>query len=287
MKIMIPISFLVMLLQWSGWLNEIDFLLKPLMGLLNLPGEAALPVIIGMLIGPYGSIAAMAVLPFSIEQMTLIAIFNLIAHSLIMEGIIQHNSGMHFAKAIAIRIAAAIVTVYLVSLYFGNTGQSLAIASADLISQAPLLEALKDWAVNTAILLAKLFGIIMSIMVLLEVCQTMGWTEYITKFFRPLMTVMRVPQQTAMIWVTAAIFGLLLGGAIIVEEVKKGTLTREETQYLHTSIGINHSMAEDPIIYMTIGLNYFWMLLPRLVMGIIVVQVYHAINYLINKLQHH
>ena len=49
-KIIIPVSFLVALLQWSGWLSRADFVLGPLMELLNLPSEAVLPIISGILI---------------------------------------------------------------------------------------------------------------------------------------------------------------------------------------------------------------------------------------------
>jgi hypothetical protein len=68
------------------------------MRLINLPGEAALPIISGVLIGPYATIAIVTVIPFSLEQITLIAIFSMIAHSLIIEGIIQHKSGINAAK---------------------------------------------------------------------------------------------------------------------------------------------------------------------------------------------
>ena len=34
-QIIIPISFLVAVLQWSGWLSKADFMLHPLMGLLQ------------------------------------------------------------------------------------------------------------------------------------------------------------------------------------------------------------------------------------------------------------
>jgi hypothetical protein len=43
---------------------------------------AALPLLVGTLTGIYGAIAAMVVLPFTKGQMTLIAIFLLIAHNL-------------------------------------------------------------------------------------------------------------------------------------------------------------------------------------------------------------
>ncbi|MEE8430262.1 MAG: nucleoside recognition domain-containing protein, partial [Candidatus Desulfatibia sp.] len=83
LKILIPISFLTALLEYSGWLYKIDFLLRPGMNLLDLPPVAALPLIVGMLTGIYGCIAAMAMLPLTIVQMTLIANFVLISHNLI------------------------------------------------------------------------------------------------------------------------------------------------------------------------------------------------------------
>ncbi len=97
-KIIIPVSFLMALLQWTGWLSELDFLLGPLMNFLNLPAEAALPIVTGMLINLYPVIAIITVIPFTAEQMTLIAVFNLIAHALVMEGIIQHKSGLNVIK---------------------------------------------------------------------------------------------------------------------------------------------------------------------------------------------
>src|SRR3990172_3589381 len=87
MKIIIPISFMTMLLAWSGWLHYLDVVVKPAMDLINLPPAAALPLVIGMLTGIYGGIAAMVSLPFSKEHMTLIGIFILTAHNLVQEGI--------------------------------------------------------------------------------------------------------------------------------------------------------------------------------------------------------
>ena len=83
---------------------RLDFLLKPLMGWLDLPPAAALPLIIGMLSSVYGGIAAMIVFPFSTAQMTLMAVFILTAHALIQEGIIQGQSGIHPLKATLVRI---------------------------------------------------------------------------------------------------------------------------------------------------------------------------------------
>jgi Fe2+ transport system protein B len=95
LKIIVPISFLSALIEFSGFINKIDFILEPVMNLLNLSPMAALTLIVGMLTGIYSGIASMVVLPFTINEMTLIAIFLLISHNLIQEGIIQGKSGLN------------------------------------------------------------------------------------------------------------------------------------------------------------------------------------------------
>jgi Fe2+ transport system protein B len=278
-EIVIPVSLLVTLLQWSGWLDKIDFALNPLMSFLNLPPEAALPIITGILINIYAVIAVVTVLPFTVAQMTLIAIFTLICHNLIMEGIVQYRSGINIVKATLTRIVAAVLTVFVVSQFFGDTSQSTVMSSA-LLTHTPPLEILKTWAIDTAILLSKVFGIIMFIMILLEISRALGWIDRVLKVFKPIMRVLGLADRTAIMFVAGIVFGLLYGGAIIVEEGKKGTLAREEVEYLHISLGINHAMIEDPALFAVLGINILWLWIPRLIMAIIAVQAYRAINYL-------
>lgn len=285
-KIIIPVSLLTILLQWTGWLNQLDFLLSPLTNLINLPPEAALPIITGMLINIYAVIAIITVLPFTIEQMTLIAVFNLIAHSLIMEGIIQHKSGLNAVTATLVRIIAAILTVLVVSQFLGDTSQSVT-APAALMVRTPFLEVLKVWTVDMIVLLLKILGIIMLIMIMLESLKSLGWIESSLKFFRPLTRILGLSDRIAMMLVTAIIFGLFYGGAVIVEEAKKGAMTREELERLHISIGINHSMVEDPALFAVLGLAAFWLWVPRFIMAIIAVLAYRTIKHLKNILLHH
>jgi hypothetical protein len=276
-QIVIPISLVVTLLQWTGWLNRLDFVMHPLMNALNLPPEAALPIITGMLINIYAGIAALSVIPFNAEQMTLIAIFNLIAHSLIMEAIVQHKSGLNAAKATIIRIAAAIVTVFIVSQFFSNTIQSV-VSPITETARIPIVETLISWGIDTAYLLLKILGIIIVIMVLQEALKSLGWLDRITRFFGKLMRLIGLTRQTTMSWLTAIIFGLLYGGGVIIEEARKGKLTQNELENLHIFIGINHSMIEDPLLFAVLGLNLLWLWIPRFIMAIIAVQAYRLVK---------
>jgi hypothetical protein len=110
-KILVPVSFFTALLAYSGFLNSFDNLLKPVMGVLGLPPMAILPLVVGILTGLYGAIASMAALPFTSEQMTLMAVFLLISHGLIIESTVQSRSGLPMIKAVLFRLTASVLTV--------------------------------------------------------------------------------------------------------------------------------------------------------------------------------
>jgi len=277
-KIIIPFSFLVMLLQWSGWLHHAEVVLQPLIGWLGLPSEAALPIISGMAINIYAAIATMTVIPFSTAQMTLIAVFVLIAHNLFMEGIIQHRSGMNGIRITLVRIAGAVVTVIIVSFFFSDTSQSVSVTGS-ITTGGPFLPALQQWAIDAALLLARIFGIIMAVMITLEGMTVLGWTDRLYAVSRPFIRFLGLSDRTTILWVTAVVFGLMYGAAVIQERAKQGDLTKTELEHLHVSVGINHSMVEDPVLFMALGINGFWLWVPKLVMAAVAVYTFRAVGY--------
>jgi len=282
-KIIVPVSFVVALIQWSGWLSHLDFLLHPLMNVINLPAAAALPIIVAMTVNFYAAIAIMVVLPFTIEQIILIALFTTIAHMLIVEGIVQHKSGLNVIKAALVRIGAAVLSVLVVSQFFADTSQSISLP-ASLATQTPFIEVLKGWAIDTLRLCGRVLVIIMLVMTALHASESLGWIKYLVKFFRPLMKILGLPDRAATMWVTAAGFGLLYGSAVIMEEAKKGALTKEELEHLQISIGINHSIVEEVALFLALGVTPLWLLIPRFVTAAIAVHALRAIQYFKSKL---
>ena len=269
MKILIPVSLFTALLAWTGWLGHLDFLLQPVMSILSLPAMATLPLLIGMLTGIYGGIAAMSVLPFSQDQMTLMAIFLLIAHNLIQEGVIQAKSGIHPLKATLFRLVAATLTVIAVAPFFNVTMTASEKTGSSLETARPLIEALQEWGLTTFNLSIKIFVIIMCILTLLEILKTFDLISPMVRVLNPLLKIMGLDQKVGFLWLTAVIFGVAYGGAVIVEEVKAGHLTKPELEELHLSIGINHALVEDPSLFLSLGLSPFWLWLPRVLVAIL------------------
>jgi hypothetical protein len=133
----------------------------------------------------------------------------------------------------------------------------------------PFLQMLKNWAETTLLLGLKIFGICMVLLTMLEIFKAMGWITAIVNIFSPFLRVMGLDKKLGFLWVTAIVFGLLYGGAVIVEEAKNGSLPKEDLEMLHLSIGINHSMVEDPPLFIALGLSAFWLYVPRLIMAIV------------------
>jgi len=282
-RIIVPLSLLVALLKWSGWLYKADAFLAPAMNLINLPSEAALPLISGFVINIYALLAVLLVVPFNLGQATMITVFGLIAHNLIQEGIIQHKSGINAFKIIAIRLAAAVAVMFVMSPFMGDTRHSVINSAA--VVQVPILDALFTWLKDTGFLLLKIFGIIMAIMIVLEGLNRLGWDVYLYRIFRPFMRVFGLSDNSAMLWVTAVIFGLSYGGAVILEKTKENALTRSEVERLHISVGINHSLIEDTGLFMALGISAFWLVVPKLIISIVAVQLYKVVEVVRGKVQ--
>jgi len=273
MKIVVPVSLFTAILDWSGLLIHLDIILKPLMGLLDLPPAAALPLLIGMLSSVYGGIASMVVLPFSTAQMTLMAVFLLTCHALIPEGIIQGQSGIHPLKATLVRIGAAIVTVLLVVPWVGSSTVMPTASGGLPFVQPDFWEMIRHWAWTTLRLTVKIFFIIMALLTLLELLKSFELIHPFVRALGPFLRLMGLDQKVGYLWMTAVIFGLTYGGAIIVEEAKNGHLSRDDLELLHLSIGTNHSMVEDPPLFLPMGIHPFWLYVPRLVMAIVIVRM--------------
>jgi Fe2+ transport system protein B len=272
LKILLPISLMTALLEWSGWMNRVDVFIQPMMSWLHLPPMAAIPLLVGCIAGIYGGIASMAMLPFSTDQMTLMAIFMLIAHNLIQEGVIQGRSGFHPLKAVFFRLAMAVATVMIVAPFIATGTET--VVSGGIAAPEPLLGVLRIWCISTARLVVKIFVIMMLVLILLEVFKALNWIGPIVKVLAPVLRVLGLSEKVGILWLAGAFFGLLYGAAVIIEEAKAGHLSRRELQELHLSIGANHSIFEDPVLFLAMGLNAFWLWVPRLIVAALVVRLY-------------
>jgi spore maturation protein SpmB len=114
-KIMLPVTLVVTLLKISpalGWLSE---LCKPLMGLVGLPGETALPFILGSVLNLYVAIGAMIPLGLTAKETTILATMLLISHNLFVETAVLRGLDAPWVWLLLLRILAAFFMGFILS----------------------------------------------------------------------------------------------------------------------------------------------------------------------------
>ena len=266
-KIILPISFATTLLVHFEVIYKLDFLLTPIMTCLSLPASAAIVLIIGIFTGIYGTVAALSVMPFSMDHMTLIAVFTLISHNLIQESIVQGKSGVHPFFAAFFRLFMALIVTFICAEIMGASPDAESLNPIGMIASDPksFMTMLSSWGWGTFKLVIQMFCIIMPLMVILELAKRFNLIHMITTLVSPILSVMGLNRATGMLWLTASVFGLAYGAAVIVEETETQAFEKEDLTKLHLSIGVNHAMIEDPALFIPLGLPFFWLWIPRLV----------------------
>jgi spore maturation protein SpmB len=114
-KVMLPVTLAVTVLKISpllGWVSEIC---KPLMGLVGLRGEAALPFILGALLNLYMAIGAMIPLGLTPKETTILATMLLISHNLFVETAIIRGMDAPWVWLLLLRILAAFFMGFILS----------------------------------------------------------------------------------------------------------------------------------------------------------------------------
>ena len=93
LSIMVPISLAVTILSWTGVLGWAAKGLVPVFRLVGLPAETALAFLSAVFLNIYSGIAAMASIPLTDRQVTILAMIMLISHNFVVEATVQKKTG--------------------------------------------------------------------------------------------------------------------------------------------------------------------------------------------------
>lgn len=118
LKIMIPISCVVVTMKYFNILEPVAMFFAPVMSLVGLPGEAALALVFGFFIGVYAAIGVIATLSLTSMEITTLAIMIGICHELFIESAICSHTGLKMPVSIALRMAAALLAGLFLNLAF-------------------------------------------------------------------------------------------------------------------------------------------------------------------------
>jgi spore maturation protein SpmB len=114
-KVMLPVTLAVTLLKISPLLGWVSEACKPLMGLVGLRGETALPFILGSVLNLYVAIGAMIPLGLTAKEITILATMLLISHNLFVETAVIRGMAAPWVWLLLLRILSAFFMGFILS----------------------------------------------------------------------------------------------------------------------------------------------------------------------------
>ena len=274
LSIMIPISFGVTLLQYFGILSHIAGWLEPFCRIVGLRGEAALVWLTAGTLNLYSGIAVIQSIPFTVREITIMALMTLIAHSLIVETIVQRKTGSSALLMLGIRIGVAFLGGLILHAVLpeNNTAQLHGIA----IATPSFGETMAHWGSGTCMLALKIICIILSLNILQKFMQDYGLMDQLARLCSPVMRFMGLTPATSFLWIVANTVGLSYGAAIILEN--RHQLLQRDTDLLNCHIAVCHSFLEDTPMFLAVNAQLFWITVPRVLLAILTVWIYRLLT---------
>jgi hypothetical protein len=276
LKLMLPVSFFVMLLDYSGILFLLASYTEPFVHLLGLRGEAALVLLSGALLNIYSAIAVMQSIHFTPREITIVALMVLIAHNLIVETAVQKKTGSSAIKMVLLRIGVAMVAGFLLNLILPL--RTVFSEGSSLIRQSePFVNVFTDWLISTFYLIVKVVLILIGLNFLHKILDEFAINTWLARFMSPLLRMFGLPPKASFLWIIANVIGLAWGSSVLIEETRQGKITQQEADILNHHVAISHSLLEDTLLFIAIGASLFWIVFPRLLLAFLVVWIYRLV----------
>lgn len=269
LKLTIPVSFAVFLLDFFGVLNSIGVWIAPVFKLFGLSGQASIVLITSFFTNIYSVIAVMTTLGTGMREGTILAVMCLISHALIIETAIQKRTGSSPWRMVIIRLLASFIAAWGLNLLLPVEIDQ---HTKNILSEAGDFSVVfYNWLTDIALTSVKIIILVNILLILQRILNEFGLIKLILKPFAPLLRIMGLPAKTGFLWMVANTIGLSYGSAIMISETEEGKLSPEEADLLNHHVAISHSQLEDPLLFVAVGYPLLILIWPRILLAIVFV----------------
>ena len=276
-KIMIPIIILVKIIEELDGIKYIALVLEPLMQLVGLPASMGLVWATTMLTNIYGGMIIFISNTnesLSVAQVTVLGSMMLLAHGLPIEVRIAQKAGIRILFTLFLRIAGALLLGFLLFKFYSIgdflTENNNALWKPQIITDTSLLA----WGLNQLKVLAQVFAVIAVLVIFLRLLKLSGIEKLLMLILKPLLNILGLSEKTTSITIIGITLGLTYGGGLLINEAKKGTISKLDILGSLSLLALCHSLIEDTLLIMLLGADLSGILYARVIFSLIVIAIF-------------
>ena len=278
-KIVFPVTVIVTILQYTPVLDWFIRLVSPLMALLGLPGEAAMPLVLGNALNLYAGIGAIISFDFTVKEVFIMAMMLSFSHNLFIESSVASKAGVNWWLISGIRIALALIAALVINLLWSGGSEPaqygfIASQEAELTSWVQIVL----YALKTAFLaVLQLSIVIFPLMLVMQFFRELGWLHIISKAFSPFTKFLGMQKNTSFTLVTGLVIGLAFGAGVMIQAVKEDGVSKKDMILALIFLVTCHAVVEDTVIFIPLGIPVLPLLAIRFVTAVVLTMIVAAV----------
>jgi hypothetical protein len=265
-KITVPVSFGVLLLDYFGILALMAQYTGPVFRHLGLPGISAIVLVTSIFTNIYSVVAVLSLLQLPMREGMILATMCLVSHGFLIETAVMKRTGSSAIRMLLVRLTGSFLIGWMLNLIMPG---SISADTQSIIQQHEEFSVVfMHWLSSISQTTLKILILVNILLIFQRILDEFGWIGAIEKPLSPFMKIMGLPRSTTLSWVVANLIGLAYGSAIMIDESEKGKMNREDADLLNHHVSLSHSQLEDPLLFLTLGYAIHWLIWPRIIIAI-------------------
>lgn len=263
LKIMVPISLAVILMQHYGVIAWLSQYLNPVFQYLGLPGASAIAFLTAASVTTYAGLAVMMSMALTMREATILAVMMVLCHTLPLECAVINKVGSNPYKMGLLRIMAAFIAAFGLNIVLPSMPRPF-IARHTVAADVSVWDVVWQWACGSVRMSLMILVLIYTLMVLQRILERYNIMRMLVVPLRPVMRFFGLPENAAYLWLVGNVLGISYGSAAMLDLEDSGQITREEANEVNYHLIMNHSMLEDTMTFGVCGVSAVCILSVRM-----------------------
>ncbi|WP_090396393.1 nucleoside recognition domain-containing protein [Natribacillus halophilus] len=284
-KIIFPITFAVTILSFTPALDWLSAQLAPFMSWIGLPGEAAIPLVLGNALNLYAAIGSILSFEFTVKEVFILAVMLSFSHNLFVESAVAVKLGIRMSVVLAVRVGLAIVSAFLINWiwqggsepaqygFVSGTGTPEVSGAFDMIVEATS---------SAALGVLQIAAFVFPIMMFIQVMKDLHLLEWFSRKMLPFTRMLGIQPNTSTTLASGVIFGLAFGAGVMIQEARENGVKKKDLYLVFIFLVACHGIIEDTLIFIPLGIPVVPLLIIRVVTAVLLTM---AIAYFWNRLE--
>lgn len=283
LKIMLPISLIVQLMQYYGIIAWLAQYLDPVFVYMGLPGASGIAFLTSASVTTYAGLAVMLSMELTMREATILAVMTVLCHALPLECAVVHKVGSNPYRMGLLRIIAAFLAAFYLNLVLPALPQPFNASGHAAETAASVWIVAEHWAWASVKLSLLICVLIYTLMVLQRLLERYGVMKMLEKPLRPVMKFFGLPENASFLWLVGNVLGISYGSASMTDLEERGQISKEEANEVNYHLIMNHSMLEDTVVFASCGVSAFWILSTRMLFAFCLVWGRKGMRRMIRK----